>query len=263
MVHAKLGHTGARALATRGGAPPVQVSKWIISALLIANQALNSLEIKRRSNPQNYRAALFVPSTSGDWCWSSIFQSPDIVLVPISDHFLCNYRLTLHHVAFENFPHEVDNWVGAFWNKLETFAGNWSNNGGWADIWFRALFRETTVYSWGAYFLWVPTILVLWYSANMIVKHQLDQLTWYLPQKLAKMMFPGLHCTAEHSQLLRSKYCHGTMTIIVPPSNFNDSHMYNTHTHTTTRTYTTRVKLCTERETRTSITVPGNSTYKY
>ena len=62
---AKLGHTGVRTLATRGGAPPVQVSKRIISALLIANRALNGLEIKRRSNPQNYRA-LFVPSASGD-----------------------------------------------------------------------------------------------------------------------------------------------------------------------------------------------------
>ena len=28
----------------------------------------------------------------------------DTVLVPISHHFLCNYRLTLHHVAFENIP---------------------------------------------------------------------------------------------------------------------------------------------------------------
>ena len=37
----------------------------------------------------------------------------DIVLVPISHHFLCNYRLTLHHVAFEKFSHEV-NWVGTF-----------------------------------------------------------------------------------------------------------------------------------------------------
>jgi len=30
---------------------------------------------------------------------------------------LCNYTLTLYHVAFENFPHEV-NWVGAFWSEL-------------------------------------------------------------------------------------------------------------------------------------------------
>ena len=34
------------------------------------------------------------------------------MLVPISHYFLRNYRLTLHHVAFENFPYEV-NWVGA------------------------------------------------------------------------------------------------------------------------------------------------------
>ena len=38
----------------------------------------------------------------------------DIVLLPISHHFLCNCRLTLHH---ENFPHEV-NWVSVFWSKL-------------------------------------------------------------------------------------------------------------------------------------------------
>ena len=46
------------------------------------------------------------------------------------------------------------------------------------------------------------------------------------------------------------------MTIIVPPTNFNDSHTYNTHPHTTTSTYTTIVKLCTGREARKSITVP-------
>ena len=44
---AKLGHTWARALATRGDAPPVQVSMQIIGTLLITNQALNSLETKR------------------------------------------------------------------------------------------------------------------------------------------------------------------------------------------------------------------------
>ena len=37
----KLGHTGAHALATRGGAPPVQVSMQIISMLLITNRVLN------------------------------------------------------------------------------------------------------------------------------------------------------------------------------------------------------------------------------
>jgi len=31
----------------------------------------------------------------------------------------------LHHVAFENFPHEV-NWVGAFWSEIEAVMG-----GGW------------------------------------------------------------------------------------------------------------------------------------
>ena len=32
--------------------------------------------------------------------WKSVFSS-----LPISHHFQCNNRLTLHHVAFENFPH--------------------------------------------------------------------------------------------------------------------------------------------------------------
>ena len=36
---AKLGYTGARTLATRGDAPPVQVSMQIIGAFLIANRA--------------------------------------------------------------------------------------------------------------------------------------------------------------------------------------------------------------------------------
>ena len=80
---------------------------------------------------------------------------------------------------------------------------------------------------------------------------------------LAKMMFPRSYCAARPTQLLSWKYCRGTMTIIVPPSNFNDSHTYNTHPPTTTSTYTTRVKLCTGRKARTSITVPGNSIYKY
>ena len=68
----------------------------------------------------------------------------DIALVPISDHFLCNYRLTLHHVELKNFPHAV-NWVRTFWSKLEIFGENWSNNGGWADNWYWALFHETMV----------------------------------------------------------------------------------------------------------------------
>ena len=95
---AKLRHTGARALETRRGAPPMQVSMRI-GALLVANWALNSLEIelRRHSNPQNY-CAPFAPSASGDWHSSSIFQSPDIVLVSISHHFLpC---ITLHLKTF-------------------------------------------------------------------------------------------------------------------------------------------------------------------
>ena len=80
----------------------------IIGTLLIANRALNSLEIKWRITVR----ALFAPSAQ-----ARFIQSPDIVLVPISHHFLCNYRLPLHHIAFENFPHEV-NWVGTFWSKL-------------------------------------------------------------------------------------------------------------------------------------------------
>ena len=90
-----------------------------------------------------------------------------------------------------------------------------------------------------------------------------NRLTWLVLRQLANMMFPGFNCTAGPTQSLSWKYCRGTMTIIVPPSNFNNSHTYNTHPHTTTSTYTTRVKLCTGREARTSIKVPGNSTYKY
>ena len=45
-------------LATRGGAPPAQVSMRIIGALLIANRALNGLEIERRSNPQKFFSPL-------------------------------------------------------------------------------------------------------------------------------------------------------------------------------------------------------------
>ena len=53
----------------------------IISVLLIVNRALNSLEIdSRHSNPQNYHVLL---SASRDRRLSSIFQSPDIALVPI------------------------------------------------------------------------------------------------------------------------------------------------------------------------------------
>ena len=90
-----------------------------------------------------------------------------------------------------------------------------------------------------------------------------NRLARLILRQLAKMMFPRFNCTAGPTQLLSWKYCRGTMTIRVPPSNFNDSHTYNTHPHTTTSTYTTRVKPCTGREARTSIKVPGNSTYKY
>ena len=76
-------------------------------------------------------------------------------------------------------------------------------------------------------------------------KNRLIQLILW---QLAKMMFPGFNCTAGPTQLLGWKYCCGTMTIIVPSSSFNDSHTYDTHPHTTTSTYTTRVKLCTGRE---------------
>ena len=49
---ARLGHTGARALATRGHAPPVQVCGKLlvlIIALSIVNQVLNCLEIEQHS----------------------------------------------------------------------------------------------------------------------------------------------------------------------------------------------------------------------
>ena len=62
----------------------------------------------------DYSAILTWPDEESGEDLSSIL---DVVLVPISHHFLCNYRLTLHHVALENFTHEV-NWVGAFWSKL-------------------------------------------------------------------------------------------------------------------------------------------------
>ena len=37
---------------------------------------------------------------------------PNILLVPISHHFICKYRQTLHHADL-NFTHEVK-WVGTF-----------------------------------------------------------------------------------------------------------------------------------------------------
>ena len=75
-----------------------------------------------------------------------------------------------------------------------------------------------------------------------------NRLTRLILQQLAKMMFPWFNCTVWPTQLLSWKYCRRTMTVIVPPSNFNDSHTYNTHAHTTTRTYTTRVELCAQKE---------------
>ena len=61
IAHQWCNQTGAGALATRGGAPPVQVKMRIIGALLIANRALNGLEIERRSNPRNYVPCAFHP----------------------------------------------------------------------------------------------------------------------------------------------------------------------------------------------------------
>ena len=63
--------------------------------------------------------AAFLPSRKrnrDEFCW----QTKSVVDIFRSDFrccILCNYRLTLHHVAFENFPHKV-NWVGAFWSEL-------------------------------------------------------------------------------------------------------------------------------------------------
>ena len=70
---AKQGHTGAHALATRGGATSVQVSMRIISVLLIANRVLNSLETYRHSNPQN-------------WCSSPLAQAGIDARVPFFSH---------------------------------------------------------------------------------------------------------------------------------------------------------------------------------
>ena len=63
-------------------------------------------------------ATLFAPSASWDWYSSSIFQLPDIVLVYLYRIIFC--VTIIHHVAFQNFPHEL-NWVGAFWSKLWHF----------------------------------------------------------------------------------------------------------------------------------------------
>ena len=52
-----------------------------------------------------------------------------------------------------------------------------------------------------------------------------NQLTRFVLRQLAKIMFPGLHCIAESSQFMSWQYCHGTMTTILLPSNFNDSHI--------------------------------------
>ena len=72
-----------------------------------------------------------------------------------------------------------------------------------------------------------------------------NRLTRLVLRQLVKMMFPGLHCIAEPSQFISWKCCHGTMTTILPPSNFNVrlTHI-NTHHCKTKSTYITRVKLC-------------------
>ena len=109
----EVGHTGARVLVSRGGAWSVQVCLRIIGVLLIVNRVLNGLEIDWCRNPQNYRA-LLAPSASGDWRSSSIFQSPDIILVPISHQFLCNYRLTLHRCCI---------WQLSAWGQIAIMGG--------------------------------------------------------------------------------------------------------------------------------------------
>ena len=99
----------------------------------------------------------------------------------------------------------------------------------------------------------------------MITEQRLDRLKTDLHyfDRQQRWCSQGLTGQEGPSQLLSWKYCHGAMTIIVPPTSFNDSHTYNTHPHTTTSTYTTRVKLCTGREARTGIMVPGNGTYQH
>ena len=76
-------------------------------------------------------------------------------------------------------------------------------------------------------------------------------LTQLILWQLAKMTFPGFNCTRGPAQLLSWKYCRGTMTIIVPPTYFNNSHTYITHPHTTTSTHS-RSQAVHGREARTS-----------
>ena len=87
-----------------------------IGVLLIANRALHGLEIEWRITVRSFPIAQMGIDARARFFFF-FFQSPDIVLVPISHHFLCNCRLTLHQVVFANFLHEV-NWVGAFWSNL-------------------------------------------------------------------------------------------------------------------------------------------------
>ena len=69
-----------------------------------------------------------------------------LLLVPISHPFLRNYRLTLHHVELKTFRARSIGWALFRVNfrplqEIETIMG------GWADIWYWALFRETTVHT--------------------------------------------------------------------------------------------------------------------
>ena len=89
-----LGHIGARALALE--AVPTSAGKHANYWHIVDCES----SVKQPRNQMAHYRALFAPSTQ-----ARFIQSPDIVLVPISHHFLCNYRLPLHHIAFENFPH--------------------------------------------------------------------------------------------------------------------------------------------------------------
>ena len=62
----------------------------------------------------------------------------------------------MHHVELKTFHTRSIGWA-LFGVNFRTFAGNWSNNGGWADIWYWALFCKTTVMlisQWRELLLW-------------------------------------------------------------------------------------------------------------
>ena len=70
----------------------------IIGALLIANRALNGLEIERRIIVRSSPLA----QTGIDARARFFFSHPDIVLAPITHHFLCNFCIMLRFKTFRS-----------------------------------------------------------------------------------------------------------------------------------------------------------------